>query len=93
MGAYRLVPMPEVHAYVSAPDKALIEALPPQVTVASILREALAGRRACPHERLALRCASCGAAVEGHPGSAGAGTPGDAEAALDVERPVEVDIA
>ncbi len=58
--------MPEVHVYVSARDKALIAALPPQVTVASILRQALEQRRACEHvyER---RCAGCGTPVEDLP--------------------------
>lgn len=52
--------------YVSERDKALIAALPPDVTVASILREALAGRRGCAHDLTVLRCVRCGATLEGH---------------------------
>lgn len=58
--------MPEVHVYVSERDKALIAALPPEVTVASILREALEGRRGCEHDLTVVRCVRCGASLDGH---------------------------
>lgn len=61
--------MPEVHVYVSARDKALIADLPPDVTVAEILRQALNARRACEHPVTERRCVTCGAAIgaTGHP--------------------------
>jgi hypothetical protein len=55
--------MPEVHVYVSARDKALIAALPPDVTVAEILRQALNTRRNCDHALTARHCRCCGAVV------------------------------
>ena len=52
--------MPEVHVYVSARDKAFIAALPPDITVAEILRQALNARRTCDHPVTERRCAHCG---------------------------------
>jgi len=75
--------MPEVHVYVSERDKALIAGLPPDVSVASILREALAGRRECPHDRTVRRCTRCGATLDDD--------PLDGPDPLDEDYPVEVE--
>ncbi len=57
--------MPEVHIYVTARDKAFIAQLPPDVTLASILRSALDTYRGCEHDQASWRCLSCGMPVEG----------------------------
>jgi len=55
--------MPEVHVYVSARDKAFIATLPPEVTVAEILRQALRARETCEHPSTEQRCARCGTVI------------------------------
>lgn len=62
--------------YVSERDKALIGSLPPSVTVASILREALQARRGCPHDQVVTRCGRCGAEIPAWPAGPPGGDPG-----------------
>lgn len=83
--------MPEVHVYLSRRDKAFVESLPPDVTVAQILREALELRRGCAHDVTMLRCVRCGAELEAPAELDVAGV--DVGQADDVEAPRDVDTA
>jgi hypothetical protein len=62
--------MPRIGLYVSAADKAYLDALPPGVTGAAIFREALRQARlaveSCPHpvEMLELACRRCGSLLD-----------------------------
>lgn len=82
--------MPEVHVYVSARDKALIADLPPDVTVAEILRQALNDRRNCGHAVTARHCRRCGATVPPNRDSTPAtGSPSDGDPTVTLPEPAD----